>query len=66
MYHGNGMGTTTRDPSYPTTEAEAIHNNINVASFRFCSSLKVDRLTGARLQGGFTECLGQRWLRSID
>jgi hypothetical protein len=57
-------GTTTRDPSYPTTEAEAINNNINVASFRFCSSPKVYRLTGARLQGGFTECLGQRWLRS--
>jgi hypothetical protein len=63
MYHGNGMGTTSRDPSYPTTEAEAI-NNINVASFCFCSSLKVDRLTGGRLQGGFAECLGQRWLRS--
>ena len=52
--------TTTRD------EAEAINNNINikVAPFRFSSTLKVDRLTGARLQGGFTEGLGQRWLRS--
>ena len=60
MYHENGMGTTTRDPSYTATEADPINNNISVAYFRFCSSLKVDRLTGARLQGGFTECLGQR------
>jgi hypothetical protein len=45
-------------------EAEAIKNNINVASFRPSSFLKVDRLTGRRLQGGFTKCLGQRWLRS--
>jgi hypothetical protein len=58
------MGTTTRDPSYLTTEAEVVNNNINVVSFRFRSSLKVDRLTGACLQGGPTECLGQRWLRS--
>ena len=64
MYHGNGMGTTSRDPSYPTTEPKAINNKINVASFRFYSSLKVDRLTSGHLQGGFTECLGQRWLRS--
>ena len=63
MYHGNGMDTTSRDPSCPTTEAEAINSNINEASFCFCSSLKVDRLAGGHLQGGFAECLGQRWLR---
>jgi len=42
--------------------SRGINNNINVVSFRFCSSLKVDRLTGGCLQGSFTECLGQRWL----
>ncbi len=32
-------------------------NNIDVAPHRFRSSLKVYRLTGACLQGGFAECL---------
>ncbi len=61
MHDGNGMGTSNSDP-YPTTEAAGANNNISATPPRFCSSLKVDRLTGARLQGGFAECLGQRWL----
>ena len=40
MYHGNGMGTTTtRDPSYPTTEADAINNNITVMWHTSASAL---------------------------
>jgi len=50
------MGTTIRDPSYTTTEAEAIDNNINVASLHFRPSLKMDCVTGAHMQGSFTEC----------
>ena len=47
--------------SYPTAEAETINQNV---SLHFHPSLKVDRLPNVRLQGGFTECLRQRWLRS--
>ena len=36
--------------------------NERVVPICFCTSLKVDRITSGRLQGGFAECLGQRWL----
>ena len=65
MYHGNGMGTTIGNLSYPTTEAEAMDNNTNVASLRLCS-LKTDGVTGARLPGGFTECLAHHWIDQIN
>lgn len=51
---------TYNQTSYPIAEAETLNKNVTL-HFR---SLKVDRLTSARLQGGFTECLRQRWFQS--
>ncbi len=52
MHRENGMGTSNSDP-YPTTEAASANNNIRVSAAppHFCTSLKVGRLTGTRLQG---------------
>ena len=36
--------------------------HISAESPRLCSSLNMNRITGARLQGSFAECLGQHWL----
>lgn len=55
--------TTNRDP-YSKYRKQGPQTTMRYPP-RFCSSLKVNRFTSARLQGGFAECLGQRWLQEM-
>lgn len=54
-----GMGTTNRAPIQAQKAGAA---NKHAAPPPLLLFSKLDRITGARLQGGFAECLGQRWL----